>query len=56
MLTRREHQAWFLNQGENPTYRTEEERKFFEAIRNPPEPTEELKEMVREFGAVLKKD
>ena len=31
-------------------YKTEMERKFFEAIKNPPPPSERLKEMVRKFG------
>ncbi|HEV7599639.1 MAG TPA: hypothetical protein VGO49_05200 [Bradyrhizobium sp.] len=42
---------------ENREYRSEEERRFFEAIKNPPPPTEELKEIVREFGQfVVRKD
>ena len=48
MLSRREHQAWSLSKRGN--YRTEEERRFFETIKTPPAPTEELKEIVREFG------
>jgi hypothetical protein len=56
MLSRREHQAWFQNHNQDIQYRTEEERKFFEAIKNPPAPTEELKEIVREFGFVIRKD
>jgi hypothetical protein len=57
MLSRREHQAWSLMDHENREYRSEEERRFFEAIKNPPPPTEELKEIVREFGQfVVRKD
>ncbi len=56
MLSRREHQAWFQDHNEHTQYRTEEERKFFEAIKNPPAPTEELKDIVREFGFVIRKD
>ena len=52
MLSRREHQAWFQT---NQEYRSDEERKFFEAIKNPPPPTEDLKEIVREFGFVIRK-
>ena len=50
MLSRREHLAWSLTDHEKREYRSEEERKFFETIENPPEPTEELKEIAREFG------
>jgi hypothetical protein len=50
MLSRREHQAWSLTDHENRAYRSDEERRFFDTIKNPPEPTEELKEMAREFG------
>lgn len=58
MLSRREHQAWSLSDHEKREYRTEEERRFFETIKNPPAPTEALKEIVREFGqfASEKKD
>jgi uncharacterized protein (DUF1778 family) len=50
MLSRREHQAWSLTDREKNDYRTDEERRFFEAIKNPPEPSEDLKELAREFG------
>ena len=50
MLSRREHLAWSLTDHDKRQYRSEEERKFFETIKNPPEPTEELKEIAREFG------
>jgi len=57
MLSRREYQAWSLTDHENREYRSEEERRFFEAIKNPPEPTDELKEMVREFRQfIVRKD
>jgi hypothetical protein len=49
MLSRREHRAWSLTAHENKEYRSEEERRFFENIKNPPPPTEELKEIVREY-------
>jgi hypothetical protein len=50
MSSRREHQAWLLVDHANREYRSDEERRFFEAIKNPPSPTKELKEIVREFG------
>jgi hypothetical protein len=56
MLSRREHQAWSITNHENKEYRSDEERRFFEAIKNPPHPTEELKEIVREFGFAIRKD
>jgi hypothetical protein len=49
MLSRREHQKWPLTNPETREYRSAQERQFFEAIENPPPPTEELKEMIREF-------
>ena len=56
MLSRREHQSWFQSHTEEKEYRTEEERRFFEAIKNPPAPTEELKDIVRDFGFVIRED
>lgn len=58
MLSRREHLAWSLTDHSEREYRSEEERRFFANIENPPEPTEELKEVAREFGrfAVQSKD
>jgi uncharacterized protein (DUF1778 family) len=50
MLSRREHQSWFLQAHENREYQTEAEKRFFEAIENPPDPTEKLKEIVRDYG------
>jgi hypothetical protein len=50
MLSRREHHAWSLTDHESRKYRSEEERRFFENIKNPPPPTEELKKIVREYG------
>jgi len=50
MLSRREHHAWSLTDHESREYRSEEERRFVEAIENPPPPTEELQQIVREFG------
>jgi hypothetical protein len=50
MLSKREHLTWSVTDHENRQYRSEEERRFFEAINNPPPPTEELKEIVREYG------
>jgi hypothetical protein len=49
MLSRREHQMWALTNPEKREYRSDEERRFFETIENPPPPTEELREIVREF-------
>jgi hypothetical protein len=50
----REHQAWFLTGHENREYRSEEERRFFlRQSQNLPEPTDELKEMIREFGQLV---
>jgi hypothetical protein len=56
VLSRREHQAWFQGNDQDTNNRTDEERKFFEAIKNPPAPAEELKDMVREFGFVVRKE
>jgi len=56
MLSRREHQSWFQIREQDAEYRTDEERKFFEAVKNPPAPTQDLKDMVREFGFVVRKD
>lgn len=56
VLSKREHHAWFQDRNPNKQYRTEEERRFFEAIKNPPAPTQELRDIVREFGFVLRKD
>jgi hypothetical protein len=50
MLSRRDNLAWSLADHDKREYRSEEERKFFETIKNPPEPTKELKEIAREFG------
>lgn len=55
MLSRREHQRWAVA-GQDKEYRSEEERKFFEAIKNPPAPTQELKDIVSEFGFIIRKD
>lgn len=56
MLSRREHQAWLQGRDHDTEYRTEEERRFFEAIKNPPAPTQELKDIVREYGSIIRKD
>jgi hypothetical protein len=59
MLSRREHLAWSLKDHDKREYRSEEERRFFDTIKNPPEPTDELKEIAREFGhfaGIKKKD
>jgi hypothetical protein len=50
MPFRREHQAWSASDRAKKENQSEEERRFFETIKNPPEPTEELKEIAREFG------
>lgn len=50
MLSRREHQAWFLMDHAEREYKTEAERRFFSAVENPPEPSEKLKEMVQKYG------
>jgi hypothetical protein len=56
MLSRKEHQAWFLQDHEDREYKTEVERRFFEAIENPPAPTEKLKEIVRDYGKFALKE
>jgi hypothetical protein len=50
MLSRREHQAWALSDHATREYRTNEERRFFETIKNPPPPSDELREMAKEYG------
>jgi hypothetical protein len=48
MLSRRKYEAWVLS--DKREYRSEEERRFFEVIKNPPAPTKELREIAREYG------
>jgi len=55
MLSRREYQAWHLQASEPREYTSDVERKFFETIKNPPEPSKELVEIVRDFGTIVKK-
>jgi hypothetical protein len=50
MLARREHLKWSLKDHKDRDYASEAERRFFEKIENAPEPTEKLKEIVREYG------
>jgi hypothetical protein len=50
MLSRKEHHGWFLTGTDQRDYRSEMEKRFFEAIENPPEPSDKLIEMVRRYG------
>ena len=50
MLSRKEHHSWFLTESKNREYRSDMERKFFDAIENPPEPSVRLKGMVERYG------
>lgn len=52
MLGKREHFSWILDK--NREYRSEIEKKFFETIENPPDPSESLIEMVKKFGKFAK--
>ena len=54
MLSRREYLEWSLKDYKDREYKSDAEKRFFETIENPPEPTEELKEMVREYGKYAK--
>jgi len=53
-VSRREYLEWSLKDHKDREYKSEAEKRFFETIENPPDPTEELKEMVREFGKYAK--
>lgn len=50
MLSRKEHHAWFLTESAQREYCSDMEKRFFEAIENPPEPSDKLVEMVRKYG------
>jgi hypothetical protein len=50
MLSRKEHHAWFLSPSKDRDYQSDMERKFFEAIENPPQPSARLKSMVERYG------
>jgi hypothetical protein len=50
MLSRKEHHGWFLTEPGRREYSSEMEKRFFEAIENPPEPSDKLVEMVRKYG------
>lgn len=54
LLASREHLAWSLKDHKERDYRSDDERRFFETIENPPPPTEKLKEIVREYGKYAK--
>jgi hypothetical protein len=49
MLSRKDH-GWFLTEAKDRNYDSDMERKFFNAIENPPEPSDRLKEMVAKYG------
>jgi hypothetical protein len=50
MLSRKEHHAWFLTPSDKRDYSSDMEKRFFEAIENPPEPSLRLREMVQKYG------
>jgi hypothetical protein len=50
MALRKAYRPLFEALRQGVEYETEVERRFFEAIKNPPAPSERLKEMVRKFG------
>jgi hypothetical protein len=50
MLSRKEHHGWFLTEPSQREYISEMEKRFFEAIENPPQPSDKLVEMVRKYG------
>jgi hypothetical protein len=56
MPSRPGYQSLFGVLSEDAEYRTDMERRFFEAIKNPPEPSERFKEMVRRFGPFAFRD
>ncbi len=56
MLSRKEHHGWFLTDAKNRHYDTDMERKFFDAIENPPEPSDRLKDMVAKYGKYAVQD
>ena len=41
---------WFPGHDESGQYRSEQARRFFEAIKSPPEPSIRLKNMVERYG------
>lgn len=55
MLANRDDEVWSQTPHEERDYQTEAERRFFEAVENPPEPTDELKELVRLYGRYINK-
>jgi hypothetical protein len=50
MLANRKYYDWSMTEHRKRSYDTEIERQFFERIENPKPPTEELKELFREYG------
>jgi site-specific DNA-cytosine methylase len=50
MLAKRKYDDWSMTEHQKRSYDTEIERQFFERIENPKPPTEELKELFREYG------
>jgi hypothetical protein len=53
MLACREHEDWSLKSHDAREYATAEEKRFFESVENPKEPTKELKDLYRDFGKYL---
>jgi hypothetical protein len=49
MLASTEHEEWALKPAQDREYKTEAERVFFTTIENPPQPTEALKELCRDY-------
>jgi hypothetical protein len=50
MLSRRQHHGWFLTPPDKRDYSSEMEKRFFDAIENPPDPSPRLREMVQKYG------
>ena len=56
MLASREEERWSLTPHSERGYTNREEKAFFEAIENPPPPTEDLKDVYRRYARYLKED
>jgi len=54
MLARRDEEAWSLTPHKERDYTNENEQSFFENIENPSQPTEDLKDLFRQYGRYLK--
>jgi hypothetical protein len=55
MLPGRKYDEWSQTEHKDRDYTSEAERKFFDAVENPPAATKGLKEMYRDYSRYLKK-